>query len=449
MLSQLFTVLFGTESNRPPREHYQYNVLLAITLIFIVSLVTLIVQLLTSYVHSTSHLYMGMLLGMLSIQVINLYLIRRDRFKTASWILLLTTGLTLGYGIYYSNGLYSSGTMFINVTLILAVLLLGWVQATFITIATLIFIGFLYFVEVAGFLPEAPFKDLPFRFIMLTITFVAIVLLVSYHVYMLEITQHRNIELRLQQERQLIYRQLTQDVSHDLRTPLSVLKANSYLIRQRYKRDMPIEEQLCMIDLQVERLQHIIEDFDELIELEKQATSNIIPFAPVDLQQLLQIVVNNEQGFAEARQIHLSYDVPPNSTLMTYGNGIQLSRLFSNLVQNAINYGKKEGYVKVSIRQKADSISISVEDNGLGIAPEDKEKIFNRFYRTDEARTATDKSGSGIGLSIVKTILDLHHGYIQVDSTPGEGTTMTVKLTAYQPAPSTMSIASAPNHVPS
>jgi signal transduction histidine kinase len=433
MFSKLFNVLFSGESHLSPREHYQFNVMVVITGLATCCLGVLVLQ---AFLRSdqSSTLTTMILIATFLIQLINIGLLTKGRVKTASYLLLLAATPLLFFTIYLSNGLYSSGMLFINIVLILIVFLLGWQQAIIFTSAVLLYVVALYVIEITGNLPEVAFKDLPFRVIMLTLTFVTVSLLVSYHVYMLDVTQRRNTELRLQQERQAIYRQLAQDIGHDLRTPITVLKSNTYLIRRRLERDLDIEMLLQSMEMQTERLQHMAEEFDALLELESQRSKQMLPLTFVDLVDLLRGVVDGSQAYADMNDVSLTLDVSTDDRMIISGNTTQLMRLFTNLVDNAISYNHAGGSARVILRREDDMIYVKVQDDGIGIPEEEQNRIFDRFYRVDNARIATGRSGTGVGLSIVKTILDIHQGEIHVDSTLGQGTTMTISFKV-QPVP--------------
>jgi two-component system phosphate regulon sensor histidine kinase PhoR len=103
--------------------------------------------------------------------------------------------------------------------------------------------------------------------------------------------------------------------------------------------------------------------------------------------------------------------------------------LVKNLVSNAIKYNKEKGYVKITIKDKGDSVILSVKDNGIGIAKENQEKVFERFYRVDEARVSVgDESSTGLGLAIVKQVVQDHKGTIEIESDLGKGTEFIITM---------------------
>ena len=123
------------------------------------------------------------------------------------------------------------------------------------------------------------------------------------------------------------------------------------------------------------------------------------------------------------KKIQLSLSIPKDVQIT--GDPVYLKRLFSNLVDNAIKFTQEGGQVAVHLDARAKEAAIKVTDNGIGIEPEMIEKVFLRFYRTDQARS---QEGAGLGLNIARAICEAHQGEIFIESQPGRGTIVTVKL---------------------
>jgi signal transduction histidine kinase len=162
-----------------------------------------------------------------------------------------------------------------------------------------------------------------------------------------------------------------------------------------------------------------------------QADEGHIPFEhePVYLDQLAIGVAETMQPLAQERRIRLQ--VRACTPTLIIGDEARLMQLMMNLLDNALNYTSAGGKVIVSVAQISTNIFLQVSDTGVGIAPEHVEHIFERFYRTDTARSRAI-GGSGLGLAIVKWVVREHHGTIRVDSQPGRGTTFTITLPAAQ-----------------
>jgi signal transduction histidine kinase len=227
-------------------------------------------------------------------------------------------------------------------------------------------------------------------------------------------TFERLEELFLSQQRFLA------DVSHDLRTPLTVIKGNAELMRKTGWADT---ESLDSIDDEVNHLTHMVWDLMLLV----QAESGRLPleWKPVRLDELIEDVVKHMRALVEGR---LTLTLGPMSEVWVKGDAYRLKQVFENLVSNAIQYTLRGGKVSVEIRRIARSVLVDVTDTGPGISSKDLPHIFERFFRAEPSRPRTKESGFGLGLAISNWIIKQHHGEILVDSKVGVGTTFTAKL---------------------
>ena len=146
----------------------------------------------------------------------------------------------------------------------------------------------------------------------------------------------------------------------------------------------------------------------------------------IDLALLLQQIATKCQTQIDAKSIVLEVAIQPNLWLQQYTNN-SFHRAFINLIENAIHYTSSGGKIKILAHQIEREIEISIIDTGVGIAPNDLERIFDRFWRGDRSRTRWE-GGSGLGLAIAKSIVEQHHGSIEVQSELGEGSKFIVRL---------------------
>lgn len=236
-------------------------------------------------------------------------------------------------------------------------------------------------------------------------------------------------EEKLQRENQ--NKELISNISHDLKTPITAIKgyvegiidgiANTPEKRDKY----------------IRTIYNKANDMDRLINelsLYSGIDSNRIPynFHRLNVADYFQDCLE-EVGFdLESEDIELSYSNLVQPDTMVIADPEQLKRVINNIVNNSVKYqDKKPGSIDIRILDEIDSIRIEIEDNGRGIAQRDLPKIFERFYRTDASRNSM-KGGSGIGLSIVKKIIEDHGGYIWATSKEGEGTCMHIVLRKYE-----------------
>ena len=143
----------------------------------------------------------------------------------------------------------------------------------------------------------------------------------------------------------------------------------------------------------------------------------------VDLSELAELVAEQMEETADARHISVETSVQPG--LVVQGDETLLMRLLINLLENGIKYGREGGWLRLTLTGDEDTVTGVVEDNGIGIAPEHLDKIWNRFWQADPARST---QGAGLGLSMVKWIAEAHGGSVCVRSEPGRGTAFTFTL---------------------
>ena len=208
------------------------------------------------------------------------------------------------------------------------------------------------------------------------------------------------------------------NVSHELRTPLSLIKGYVETLLDGAKDKPEVANKfLQTIDRNAERLKLLIEDLLTISELESGRMK--LNLQPVSLRLVVEKVFADFKARAEAKRVNLN-DAVPNLRLRADPD--RLEQVLGNLIDNAIKYGRAEGTVNVGARPTdAGQIEVSVEDDGPGIPPEAVERVFERFYRVDKARSR-EQGGTGLGLSIVKHIVQTHGGRVWAKSEVGQGT---------------------------
>jgi two-component system phosphate regulon sensor histidine kinase PhoR len=216
------------------------------------------------------------------------------------------------------------------------------------------------------------------------------------------------------------------NVSHELRTPLSLIQGYVETLLDGAKDNPDVEVKfLRTIERNAGRLRLLIEDLLVISELESGRVQ--LDLQPVSLPSVVQKVLDDFRTRAEAGHTRLSNEAPP---LAVRADPSRLEQVLSNLVDNAIKYGRPEGQVVVGAGPaEGGQVEIFVRDDGPGLPPESLERLFERFYRVDKARSR-EQGGTGLGLSIVKHIVQSHGGRVWATSQLGQGATFFVSLPA-------------------
>lgn len=218
------------------------------------------------------------------------------------------------------------------------------------------------------------------------------------------------------------------NVSHELRTPLSMIKGSVETLLDGAKDDpKALGRFLEMIQRHTNRLSCLIEDLLTLSRLD----SGRLPFhcEPVGMHMLLKRVMDDLGSQAAQRKTTLQNKVP--TSLCVLADADRLYQVLFNLIDNAIKYGRPEGQVVTDGRIRDDNqVEISVRDDGPGIPPESLDRVFERFYRADRARSR-EQGGTGLGLAIVKHLIQAQQGKVWVESPPGMGATFFFTLPAH------------------
>jgi PAS domain S-box-containing protein len=232
-----------------------------------------------------------------------------------------------------------------------------------------------------------------------------------------------NLELRVAEERADLLTEFIGNLSHDLKTPLSVINTSLHLLEQ-YTDPEKQKAKLASIKAQVHNLEKIIQNILLMSRLDSTANAT---FRPLDVNRLLVQVESELRIPAEQKGLDLRLKLEPNLP-RSMGDPEQVYRAAVNLVENAIHY-TEAGSITILTRSAEQTVMFEVRDTGIGIDAQHLPHIFERFYRANKARSGAEGS-TGLGLSIVHKVADMHGGWVEVDSEPGEGSRFRVHLPA-------------------
>ena len=217
--------------------------------------------------------------------------------------------------------------------------------------------------------------------------------------------------------------QFTADASHELRTPISLIRTEAELALRRSRGEAEYKESLRAILLEAERTTSIVEQLLALARADSDRQT--LRMETVDLSELIREAHESWRQVAEIRGLQFSAGIEEN--ILVIGDLTALRKLADLLIDNALKYTPSPGDVQLSLRQAGENAVVAVRDSGPGIAESEQVKIFERFYRVDKARSR-EQGGSGLGLAIAKWIVTQHRGTISIKSALGAGSTFSVEL---------------------
>ena len=216
-------------------------------------------------------------------------------------------------------------------------------------------------------------------------------------------------------------KQFSSDVSHELRTPITVILAQSDYALQYSDTLEETKESLEVINRHAKRMTNLINQIMELSKLERQKE---IEKEKINLSNIVLQLLEDYKPLLESKNLNLVYNVEKD--LRIQGNKIMLERVFLNILMNAVKFTKTN--IEVSLTREDKTAVLKIRDNGIGISEENKKFIWERFFQVNDSRNKEENKGSGLGLSMVKKIVDLHSATIDLESELEQGTCFTIKF---------------------
>lgn len=238
-----------------------------------------------------------------------------------------------------------------------------------------------------------------------------------------KLAEQRQRELLIANEKNAFLTDFLSTISHDLKTPLSVLHTSLYLLERAGGNQQYRQEKIAQMKEQVGLLDKYIQDMLTIARIEHLP---MITQAPINLHALIESALNLLRPRAENKGVYCKCNLQAENSFII-GDHEQIARALLNLLENAINYTPPAGQVMVETRQEDAFVVVTISDTGIGISPDDLPHIFERFYRAEQARQ-TLANGTGLGLAIVQKVIAIHHGTISVTSAQGIGTTFSIRL---------------------
>ena len=218
------------------------------------------------------------------------------------------------------------------------------------------------------------------------------------------------LQMSFENEKQFIF-----DASHELKTPIAVIISQCEYMLSKETLSKEEREEVAVVLKQAKKMSRLTAQLLLLSKAEYR-----LQLEQVNISELVQIVVDEQQVMADEKSIKIQAQIEPD--ICIEADETMMMRLFINLISNAITYGQQDGTVNLLLKRDSGFLYAEVIDNGIGISEENLPKIWNRFYQVDKARTAKDNSSMGLGLSMVKWIVEKHQGTIGVKSSLDVGT---------------------------
>ncbi|MBQ9690494.1 MAG: HAMP domain-containing histidine kinase [Eggerthellaceae bacterium] len=219
-------------------------------------------------------------------------------------------------------------------------------------------------------------------------------------------------------------RRLTTDVAHELRTPLMAIQSTVEAMADGvFEADT---ERLNTVSLEVQRLSRLVNDMLKLGRLENKSA----PMNPevVNVGELVRLVAGTHEAYVKEAGLDFAYE--PEDNVVVWGDKDMIRQITANLLSNAVRYTQSPGTITVRVHKDNTDAMIEVQDTGIGLTDEERKHVFSRFWRADESRVR-ETGGLGIGLAVVREIVEKHKGWIDIQSKKGEGSNFIIHLPLY------------------
>ncbi len=249
-------------------------------------------------------------------------------------------------------------------------------------------------------------------------------------------SDQRKSEITQLQEQDKFRREFIGNLAHELKTPVFSIQGYVLTLLEGGLEDEKVNRMfLERASKAIDRMTNILNDLDELTKLEVNDLK--MDLRPFDLKELAKEVMDSLELRSQEKHIKLRFAKDYNKEIMVRADRGKIAQVLTNLISNSISYGNENGETQIRFYEVDDLVSVEISDNGPGIEPHELPRLFERFYRVEKSRNRNE-GGSGLGLSIVKHILDSHNQTISVRSTIGVGSTFTFSLDKFEGTSSTL-----------
>jgi PAS domain S-box-containing protein len=241
----------------------------------------------------------------------------------------------------------------------------------------------------------------------------------------------QDLQVLLEYERLALLNRFIRHASHDLRTPLSIMNSSTYLVRRKLP-DYEVAKVQKHLETIEHQVMHLNEQLDNLFTVSKDYMLSRAPFVEHNFHELVALVMHELTPIFDRKNQVLIFTSPDTDILMLC-NPEEIRLAVRHILMNASSYTMPGGKINLAITRTQEAVIMTVQDNGIGIESEHLERIFEAFYRVDEARSL-DTGGMGLGLTITRAIVEAHGAQINLASVPDQGTTVTLTFPVHQEA---------------
>lgn len=335
--------------------------------------------------------------------------------------------------IHYSGGVENPIYLFYAFHVVLSSIIFPGRAPIVITTLVVILFSSLIYLEYKGILCHYYIFSTDLHFNQLLIYIVLVVFTITVYVTMYICMSFMYIfrEAKIQIDRQNLQlievdkqkSQFYRFTSHELKSPVIAIKSSVDGVIKNFS-DQLDDRANDLLQRASKRSDQMLEIIRELLELSKNRSRAVRDREIIEINQLIPELIEQQEAQAEEKTINLEVDLSEEE-LLVYGHPDSFKEIFQNLFSNALRYTKENGIIKIVTRDLGDKIEISIKDTGIGITEDDIPKVFDEFFRSENAKKEV-KIGTGLGLSIVKQIVENYGGKIKVQSTLGEGTRFSI-----------------------
>jgi signal transduction histidine kinase len=384
---------------------------------------------------------------LLSVNLVYYFILHYRPFRTEvqevifAEIQVIADLLIISFLIHYAGGIHNPFFFLYIVQLIFSgILFPGALLPLLNAILASLLLTIWTILEFTGVVEQYLLWPQPISFPLLITALVAFYFTTFASIYIIHhfMARYNTVKKQIDEKNQLLQRSIQERreifryAAHELKSPITVIKSTFELVRKHYA-DVLDNELYSMILRGEKRSEQVLNMVNEMIEITRFSMGALkYSLEKKDFGEWLKVILDTMRSYAKNQGVELTLDPLENHRRYVYIDTVNMEKVLRNLVNNAIRYTPSGGHVWVRPFIKRSQYGFSVKDTGIGIAKEDREKIFNEFYRTGRAKSM-ERIGTGLGLNLVKEVVTRNGGEIKVESEQDQGSTFTIVMPHRKP----------------